>query len=116
MSYQRVVCIVPLGALGVQPDAAVDNEVAELRQQGYQQFFCQVNKVNVVSCIVYRLAIGTNCGDPGSDNVGEGEIVADGGLGISAHLFKRVNPVGDMGIGEDWCRQQFRQSSRVMVA
>ncbi len=46
MSDECVVRVIPFGALCVEPDAAVDDQVAQLGQERHQQFLQQRRQVN----------------------------------------------------------------------
>ena len=100
MADQSVVGVVPLRSLGVHPDATVDDQVAQFRQHGNEQFLQERNLVDAVVIVQQQSAVGA----PGAytllDKPRQLFIVVHRVLGIPGQCLERPDPVGYVGIAE----------------
>ena len=97
---QSVVCIVPLRPLRVHPNAAAENEVAELAEQRHEQLLQQVDLVNRAIAVDDQLAIRANRLDALLDSVGRLLIVEHCALCVLEKAFKRIDAIRNVRIGE----------------
>ena len=113
MAHESVVGIVPFRSLGVQPDTAVDDKIAELAEQRHQQFLKQVDQVHPAVRVQHELAIGTHQRDALRNCFGQRGVVFDRALRVLEQVFERFDPVGNVGIAKDRLTEQFAEPGRV---
>ena len=109
LSDQRVVGVVPLGTLGIEPDTAVEHEVAELAQQRHQQLFQQVDLPDLARRVQQQLAVGAEMFDPGVDFARQLGVIDHRVLGVFEQGLERFDPVRHVGVAEHRFAQQGAQ-------
>ncbi|MDH5226233.1 MAG: hypothetical protein OEW50_02355, partial [Gammaproteobacteria bacterium] len=116
MTNQRIVGVVPFRPLRVEPDTAVDDEIAELGQQGHQQLLQQVDLVDGAAGIEDQFAIGTDRGDALGDARCERAVVRHRLLRVRDDLSEAPDPIRHVRVAVDGPAQQFAEASRMELS
>ena len=113
MSDERVIGVVPFGPLGIHPDAAVDHEIAELRQERHQQLLDEVHLVYRTVAVEQQLAVGADRLHGRFDALRPRAVVIDRVLRVGQQRIERANPVGHVRVAENRLAQQPGQAIRM---
>ena len=98
---ERVVGVVPLGALGVEPDAAAGHEVGELDEQWDQQLLRQGDEPDLTIDLTDQPSVGPKllCGT--QEDLVSRPIEGDAVPRVGDERVEAVDPVGHVGVRVD---------------
>ena len=113
LADQRVVRVVPLGALGVHPDAAVGHEVDQLREQEQQQLLAEGDPDQPARGVVHEPPVPALGGDPPRDHGGVTGVVRNRLVGVVDDGVVGRDPVGHVGVRERRGVHERVQAARV---
>ena len=112
---ERVVGVVPLGPLRVQPDAAQRHQVGQLRQGRNEQLLCQRCVMHLLVVGHHQLAVGADGLEAGLDLAVQAIVELDGVLGIAHDLVVGLDAVGRVGVREALVAQQACQQFGIVA-
>ena len=115
MADQGVVRVVPLRSLRVQPDPAIDDEIAELGQQRHQQLLQQVDLVDVSAAFQHQLAVCACRGDPVRYSSRERVVIVHGSLRVRDDFLEAPDPIRHVCITEDGPVQERAEACRMKL-
>ena len=95
-----VVGVVPLGALGVHPNAALRDEVGDFGKHGGHQLLDEVHLVDEDVGLAEECAVATDFAALEVDFLAGLVVVIDGVLGVLQERLMRFDPVRDVGVNE----------------
>ena len=110
MTNQRVVGIVPLGALGVEPQSSFGNIVGQFRQQGDEEFLDQIHRIDMIIATPDELAVRSSSRDALGDDRLPRRVVNYRILRIGQQFAIRANLVRHVRVGEDGATEHGLQS------
>ena len=82
VAHQRVVCVIPFGALGIHPDAAPGHEIPDLDQGWQQQLLQEVDPADRPVRQYRELAVAAHRLHPAGDGIFLFVVIGDGIPGI----------------------------------
>ena len=114
LAHERVVGVVPLGALRVHPQAALGHEVGELHQQQEQELLCHRRVDHRPVARSYELRVASVALGGRLDGLVVLAIEDDRVVGVHEQVLVRLDPVGDVGVAEDAPLEQRVEGARVV--
>ena len=115
IAHQRVVSVVPLGPLSIEPNTRLGHKVAELSQQGHQHFFGHVDVMNRVSTIKHQTTVGPELINLGFDLLLHCQIKVDGVLRIHHDVVIGLNAIRHVGVGENVFDEKPIELTRIVL-
>jgi hypothetical protein len=100
VAHQGVVGVVPLGPLGVHPQARPGHEAGQAGQHQHQQLLGQPDPDRIAGGIQQQLAVGAQLGGAVLRALVRGLVEVDGALGVGHQRVERADAIGDVGVGE----------------
>ena len=113
-AHQGIVGVIPLWALGVEPDPSIGSQVGEFGQCGHQQLFSQRGMVDLTVLTGNQLPVQADGHDPLVDSRLFGVVELEGVLGIADYSLIGQDPVRNIGIGESPVMQHPLQNAGVV--
>ena len=112
IAHKGVVGVVPLGSLGVHPDACLRDQVRDLGQYGSEDFFEEIHPVHLLIGQGQQGSVGTDLLPPGADGGIPVVVEVDGVLRGLQELFVGFDEVGNGSIDKPVLFKQTPQAAR----
>ncbi len=115
-AHQRVVGIIPLGALGVHPDAAPGHEVGQAGENENQEFFREIDVQHPLVGPEDKARIRTEPGGEPFDRLMAGDVELKGDLRVLPDGGVVEDAIRHVGVAEEVAPQPRREAPRMEAA